>query len=374
MKKVLFVATVVKLHINAFHIPYLKMLKEMGWETAVAAHNDYDPPEACRIPYCDTFYDLPFSRSPFAKTNIKAYRELKKIINDGGYDVVHCHTPVGGVMARLAARQARRKGTKVFYTAHGFHFFSGAPLINWLLYYPVERALARLTDVIITINREDYERAKRFGAAQVSYMRGVGCNLARFSSADASKRALIRARLGIAEDAFVMLSVGELNRNKNHGLAIAALARMHEGKARLVICGEGAMRPEYEALARREGVAEQVTFAGYCENVEEYYQMADVFVFCSLREGLGMAVVEAMACGLPAVCVENRGTRDLILDGANGRLVPNDAQALSQALLQLEQSPQERMRFARQAHEDAQAFALESALESMRAIYRKNAP
>lgn len=114
MKKVLFVATVVKLHINAFHIPYLKMLKEMGWETAVAAHNDYDPPEACRIPYCDTFYDLPFSRSPFAKTNIKAYRELKKIINDGGYDVVHCHTPVGGVMARLAARQARRKGTKVF--------------------------------------------------------------------------------------------------------------------------------------------------------------------------------------------------------------------------------------------------------------------
>ncbi len=160
MKKVLFVATVVKTHIMQFHLPYLKMFQVAGWETAVASRNDYENPADCVIPYCDHFYDIPFERMPWKPKNVTAYGMLKQIIDSEHYDIIHCHTPVGALIARLAARDARKRGTRVIYTAHGFHFFTGAPLQNWLLFYPPERLLAPATDVLITINKEDYARAK----------------------------------------------------------------------------------------------------------------------------------------------------------------------------------------------------------------------
>ena len=138
MKKVLFVATVVKLHIMVFHIPYLEWFKKNGYEVHVAARNDYDNKDECIIPFCDRFHDLPFERSPIRKNNLQVYKDLKNIIDTEQYEIIHCHTPMGGAIGRLAARSARKKGTKVIYTAHGFHFFKGAPLVNWLAYYPAE--------------------------------------------------------------------------------------------------------------------------------------------------------------------------------------------------------------------------------------------
>ena len=181
MKKVLFVATVVKTHIMEFHIPYLKMFQDMGWETAVAARNDYEDPADCKIPFCDTYYDIPFERLPWKAANIKAYRELKAIIDREYFDIIHCHTPVGAMIARLAARDARKRGTKVIYTAHGFHFFKGAPVKNWLMFYPAEWLLAPLTDVLVTINKEDYALAKRkIHAKRIEYVPGVGVDTAKF--------------------------------------------------------------------------------------------------------------------------------------------------------------------------------------------------
>ena len=180
-KKVLFVATVVKTHMMQFHIPYLKMFQEMGWETAVASRNDYENPEDCKIPYCDTYYDIPFERLPWKPKNIQSYKMLKKIIDEGSYDIIHCHTPVGAMIARLAALSARKKGTKVIYTAHGFHFFKGAPLVNWLLFYPAEWLLAPVTDVLITINKEDHARAlKQLHAKRIEYVPGVGIHTEKF--------------------------------------------------------------------------------------------------------------------------------------------------------------------------------------------------
>ena len=152
-KRVLFVATVVKTHIMQFHIPYLKMFKEMGYETAVAARNDYENPDDCRIPYCDHFFDIPFQREPFHRDNIQCYKKLKTIIDEGDFSIVHCHTPVGGVLGRLAARKARKNGVHVMYTAHGFHFYNGAPLKNWILFYPIEKICSYFTDAIITIKK-----------------------------------------------------------------------------------------------------------------------------------------------------------------------------------------------------------------------------
>ena len=151
-KRVLIIATVVKTHIMQFHIPTLKLFKDMGWETAVAARNDYENPEDCQIPYCDRFYDIPFERSPFMPQNVECYKKLKDVIDQGDYQIIHCHTPVGGVLGRLAARKARKKGTRVLYTAHGFHFYQGAPLKNWLMYYPVEKLCSFFADDIITVS------------------------------------------------------------------------------------------------------------------------------------------------------------------------------------------------------------------------------
>ena len=311
MPKVLYVATVVKTHIMEFHIPYLKMLKEMGWETAVAARNDFDDPADCVIPYCDTYYDIPFERNPFKPGNIKAYKMLKAVIDEGNYDIIHCHTPVGAMLTRLAAQDARKKGSKVFYTAHGFHFYKGAPLINWLLFYPGERLLARKTDVLITITQEDFKRAKdKFKAGKVEYVPGVGVDLNRFKKGDPEKAVALRSELGIPADVTVFLSVGEVNVNKNHKVVIEALPEFPN--AWFVLCGRGPLIEEHRKFAESLGVSDRVIMTGYRTDVVDFYSMADIFVFPSLREGLPVALMEAMATELVCVAAKNRGTDDLL--------------------------------------------------------------
>ena len=336
MKKVLFVATVVKTHIMEFHIPYLKMLKEMGWETAVAARNDYENPTDCIIPYCDVYYDIPFERNPFKPVNFKAYINLKKVINEGNYDIIHCHTPVGAMLTRLAAADARKKGSIVFYTAHGFHFYRGAPAINWLAYYPVEKWLAKKTDVLITINKEDYERAKaKFKTPRIEYVPGVGIDVNKFSRLpyDRSEK---RKELGLKDSDFVLLSVGELIERKNHRTVIQSLAELKAfGKlnnVQYLICGIGILNEDLKQLAVDLGVADHVHFLGYRNDVSAICNCSDVFVFMSLQEGLPVALMEAMACGLPAICSKIRGNTDLIKDHTNGVFAENTPLAVSEAI------------------------------------------
>lgn len=313
MPKILYVATVVKTHIMEFHIPYLKMLKDMGWETAVAARNDYENPQECNIPYCDTFFDIPFERQPFKSGNIKAYKRLKRIIDNGNYDIIHCHTPVGAMITRLAAREARKRGTKVFYTAHGFHFYKGAPLLNWILYYPVEKWLSHMTDVLITITHEDYERANRkFKSVKVEYVPGVGIDIKRFGKGSPERSVELRSELGIPDSATVLLSVGEVNANKNHKVVIQVLP--YFPNMYFVICGQGSLINEHRELAEELGVSNRVIMTGYRNDVVDFYNMANVFVFPSFREGLPVALMEAIASGLICVASRNRGSDDLIID------------------------------------------------------------
>lgn len=312
MKAVLYVATVVKTHIMEFHIPYLKMLKDMGIKTAVAARNDYDNPADCSIPYCDEFYDIPFERNPFHPGNAKAYKALKKVIDEGEYDIIHCHTPVGGMLTRLAAKDARRKGSKVFYTAHGFHFYTGAPLINWIAYYPVERWLAKKTDVLVTIAKEDYQRGQKFKTGKIVYIPGIGIDIHKFHQDQLEDKAEFKRSLGIPEGVSVLLSVGEINKNKNHQIVIKALPDFPD--VWYVICGQGPEVDNCRKLAKQLGVADRVVFPGYRTDVELFYQMADIFVFPSLREGLPVALMEAMASKMICVVSRNRGTDDLLED------------------------------------------------------------
>ena len=369
MKKVLFVATLVKNHIAEFHLPYLKLFQDMGWQTAVAAKNDYENPADCVIPYCDVFYDVPFERSPLKKGNLTAYRRVKRIIREGGYDIIHCHTPVGAAVARLAARKARKNGSKVIYTAHGFHFYKGAPWLNWLVYFPVEWLLSPLTDVLITINREDYERAKRLlRAKKVVYIPGVGIDTARFRG-NAEKGAALRRELGIPDEAAVLLSVGDLNKNKNHRAVLEALARMENRNLHYVVCGRGPLKEELEAFAREKGLGDRVRFVGYRNDIPAFYAMADVFVFPSFREGLSVSVMEAMASGLPIVCSRIRGNTDMVEDGVNGYLMePGDPDSIAGALRRLE-NREKREEISRNNLEKAEIYSLGVIAEQYRQLY-----
>lgn len=322
MKRVLFVATVVRLHINVFHQPYIRWFHEQGWQVDVAANNDYDRPEDCVIPCCDHFYCMPFERSPLKKGNLDAYRQLKKLLDKEHYDIIHCHTPMGSVVARLAAGSARNRGTKVIYTAHGFHFFRGAPLVNWLLYYPVERLLAHRTDLLITMNREDDRRARTFAAKRTALVNGVGVNIDRFYEPSPEEISAVRQELGLEKDDICALSVAQLIPRKNHATLIRAVAKLDDPHFHLFICGDGQQEDELRQLARSLGVESQIRFLLWRQDVDRLCRAADLFLFAPLQEGLPVALMEAMACGLPIVASDVRGNCDLIDDGKGGFLLP----------------------------------------------------
>ncbi|MGN7385522.1 glycosyltransferase family 4 protein [Sporosarcina sp. SAFN-015] len=336
MKKVLFVATVVKKHIMVFHLPYLKWFKENGYEVHVCAHNDYEDKEDCKIPFCDKYYNLPFSRSPSNLSNIRSYKLLKDIIEDNCYSIIHCHTPVGGALARLAARKSRRKETKVVYTAHGFHFYKGAPIKHWILFYPVELFLSKFTDIIITINNEDYLIADKFKKnTRVEYIPGVGINTKKFRP-DLKDRKDLVEDLNIPVGSVVILSVGELNRNKNHQVMIRALKSINKENVYYLISGVGEELENLRSLAIKLGVHNRVKFLGYRHDLADIYSQVDIFVFPSYREGLSLSLMEAMSSGLPIICSNIRGNNELIIDGIGGYLLnPNDVNGFKSKLIKL---------------------------------------
>lgn len=325
MKKVLFVATVVRLHINMFHKPFIKWFHDQGWQVDVAANNDYENKDECIIPYCDNFYCIPFERSPIKKGNLIAYKQLKQLIDSNNYDIIHCHTPMGSVITRLAVGKARRNGTKVVYTAHGFHFYNGSPMLNWLVYYPIERILAHRTDLLITMNQEDYKRALKFRARKVVKVNGVGLDLNKFKMISDDAKQRIRKKLNLREDDFFAISVAQLIKRKNHIVLIEAVAKLNNPKFHLFICGDGIQEKELKKKVNELNLQNQIHFLGFRKDIYQLCSAADLFLFASLQEGLPVAIMEAMACGLPIIASEIRGNTDLITAEKGGYLVqPTD--------------------------------------------------
>ena len=319
MKKVLFVATVTK-HINTFHIPYLKWFKEQGYEVHVASNGNE------KIEYCDKHYDLPFERFPIKKNNFKTYKELKKIIDDNSYEIVHCHTPVGGVLTRLAARKARKNGTRVIYTAHGFHFYKGAPLLNWIIYYPIEKICARWTDILITIVKEDYEIAKKKlkKAKQIEHIYGIGMNTERFEKDfTIEEKQEIKNKLGIKKEDTVFSYVAELNKNKNQILLIDVIKELKKENpnVKLLLVGDGPLMNHYKEYTKKNNLEDNIKILGIRKDVNEILSITDIYLASSIREGLPVNVMEAMYKGLPVIATNNRGHRELVKNNENGFIV-----------------------------------------------------
>lgn len=369
MKKVLYIATVAQKHINVFHIPFLKMLQNDGYKTYVAAANDTDQ-ENLTIPHCDEYVEIDFKRNPLHPGNLVAYHKLKKFIDQNTFEIIHCHTPVGGLLGRLAARKARKNGTRIFYTAHGFHFYKGAPLINWLLYYPVEKFCSRLTDVLITINDEDFALAKsKMKAKRTEHVPGVGIDSVNINSADFNKNAK-RHELEIPTEAFLITSVGEINKNKNHEVVIRAIAKLSNDRIHYAIVGIGPLQKKLTKLSEKLGVSSRIHFLGYRNDVAEIYKASDVCCFPSIREGLPLAPLEGMACGLPIVAADNRGTRCFMKNGENGFMCKsNSASEFAQALKTLISNVGLQKKFSQEAIVTASKYSRDNILKAIRALY-----
>lgn len=327
--KILYVTTISDT-VNAFLIPHIKMLVDKGHQVDVAFRTEQIVKSeilsfGCKI------YDLPMQRSPLALSNFIAYKVLKNIIISEGYDLVHTHTPVASTIVRLVCRKLIN--VKVYYTAHGFHFYKGAPLINWLVYYPIEKWLSRYTDTLITINKEDFERAKTsLKSKKVKYVPGVGLNVDKFVNINIDIIAK-RNKLGISQDKFTVLSVGELNKNKNHETIIKAIAKLNNPNINYVICGKGKHEFYLKKISKNLGIEDSIIFLGFRNDIAEICKICDIFVFPSIREGLPVSLMEAMASGLPVVCSNIRGNNDLISNERGGFLRnSNDSDGFAEAI------------------------------------------
>ena len=324
-KRVLMLATTAAM-IEQFNKNNIAILNEMGIKVDVIGNFYEGNPiseerlEEFKSWICErggNCYNYPATRKPYDfLNNFRAYKKAVEIIKKNRYLFIHCHNPIGAVIGRLAGHST---GTKVIYTAHGFHFYDGAPLTNWLLYYPVEKWLSKYTDTIITINKEDYKRAKdKFYAKNVKYIPGIGVDTKRFEDKHAGSE--IRKDLGINPNDVVILSVGELNKNKNHEVVIKALGKLNRKDIYYIIAGKGALDSYLIQVAREVKIEDKVKLVGFRSDIENYFNAADLFILPSIREGLNVSLMEAMASGLPCIAGKIRGNVDLIDSGKGGYL------------------------------------------------------
>lgn len=374
---VLIVSSVASM-IHNFNLPNIELLLATGADVHVACNfrdgNTIPPDHVDRL-RADLaargvgLHQIDFSRRvAFVSRHARAFRQLDALAAELEPALMHCHSPIGGAITRLVAR---RRGVRVIYTAHGFHFSAGAPLSHWLTYYPVEWWLSRHTDVLVTVNDEDYQRARRLRAREVASSPGVGVDLSRFAVSPLTRQAA-RERLGLAPGDVCLLSVGELNRNKNHEVVIRALAALNAPRLRYLICGRGALHESLTEVAETLSVSHIVTLLGYQQDVERLYAAADIFVVPSRREGLPIALVEAMASGLPCIGSRVRGVTDLLGPHSPDLLVdPTDVQGFTEALRLLLEDEGRREQESGSNLRHAQNYSVDAAMRVIGVVYAR---
>jgi glycosyltransferase involved in cell wall biosynthesis len=373
MSKKALIVTRVSGFVPQFEMNNVKILQEMGYEIHYAANFDvvvYGRDNARLRGTGIKRHHIPFGRSPWSRDVWRCYKQLKQLMLNEEFDLIHCHMPMTGVLARKAAERVRRitgRQVPVLYTAHGFHFYKGAPPANWV-YAPIEKHYARYTDRLLLINEEDYKRGQRFPVrGEVFYIPGIGVQPMPPADPDFD----IHKVYDIPPENRILVSVGELTERKNHELLILAMDRFRRENLTCLICGTGPLEESLRRMVREMHLEDKVIFAGYCEQIPDVLRQADFFAFPSKQEGLPAAMMEAMQAGLPILAQDIRGCHDLIEDGAGGFLfeeyLPEDYVRGIRYFLKY---PQEAERMGAWNRERIRAFTIDRVDARMREIYR----
>lgn len=344
---------------NSFSKAAIMAANDMGWELHMGINRNH-PEKVSSKDYDIKFYDQHTYRSIFAIwDNWKAYKNLCHYLNDNPeIEVIHCNTPIGGVVGRLAGKRYRKI---VIYTAHGFHFYKGAPLFHRTILKWIEKWLAHYTDVLITINQEDYETSQKFrlkNGGKSVYVPGVGIDLSPFGLLSYSERERKRSELGLSQKDFVLISIGDLNDNKNTATIISALKTTTED-CHLLVCGQGPLKQKLTDLAKEIGVDSRCHFLGYRKDIKELLYASDTFIMASKREGLPRSTMEAMATGLPCIVSDIRGNKDLIEYDKGGFLItPTDILGYSNAINKLKDNIELRIAMSEYNREKIKEFEI----------------
>jgi glycosyltransferase EpsD len=368
MKKVLFISN--HAGFSKFNAPYMAWFKGQDWIV-----DNVSP--GIEVGQVDNQYDIAITRNPCSLNNILAYKAIKKIILKNKYNIVHCHTPAGGVLGRLCAKMARKNGAIVVYTCHGFHFCKGSSFLSWIVYYTVEKYLSYYTDCIVTINQEDYILAKnRFHAQNVYKINGVGVNLQRFKSISSTNKRILRKEYNFGYDDFIVIYVAQFIARKNHAFLINQLVPLMKNIAHLKVLlvggGDISFVEKYKAMIKEYMLQDIVFFMGYRTDVENLYALSDILISVSQREGLPQNLIEGMACGLPVVCSNIRGHVDVINHSTNGFLFPlNEPRKMSEYIYQLFSDVNLRNTIARKNIIDVQKFSVVNSVSDMAEIYKQ---
>lgn len=374
-KKILYILNIAN-RVNNFSYTSMLAAQELGFDYHIAGNWGYksdDERIADEKKYNIHIYQIDFVRAPYHPGNIKAYKQLDSIISREKFDIIHCNTPIGGVVGRLLGK--KHKVPTVIYQAHGFHFFKGAPILNWILYYPIEKWLAHYTDSLITINHEDFDRAKSLklrNNGSVYYVPGVGIDRMLFSDFCLTGKKEKLRKLKLPNNAFVLISVGELNKNKNVGTILCSIKKMNNSNIHFLICGKGKEFFRLKRVAKELGIENNVHFLGFRTDVIELYSVANAFILSSCREGLSRSIMEAMASGLPCVVSNIRGNVDLITDGEGGFLCdPKDSKGFAEKiqLLFLNRKVCESMRIKN--IEKIKEFDIDSSKNALTKVYKE---
>ena len=372
MKRALVTATVFGF-LN-FEKSDIEILQSMGYEVHTATNmyeanwlqdnGTYDNNPIVR-------HQIDFGRSPFSLDNIKAYRQLKLLLRENHFDIIHCHTPVAAVITRLAAKKTRKKGTYVIYTCHGFHFHKTSAKKDWIMYYPIEKFLSHYTDMIITINKEDYGVIQGFKVKEKKYIPGVGIDSEHIHNLNAERTEILE-EFGIPADAFVILVIGELSERKNQAVILKAIQKTGDDSIYCIFCGTGYKEKEYKDMAADLGISNRVIFAGHRshESVMQICHAVDIGAIPSRIEGLGLAGIEILAAGKPLVGANIQGINDYLIPDETGySFAPDDSDGFAKGIIKLKNDKSAYENCSGNAYATAQKFDIKTVRELMKEIY-----
>lgn len=376
MKKMLMIASVPSM-IGQFNMNNIQILINLGFEVEVACDwgdrsvwtdekvNDLKE----KLNALDVIYhQIDYSRSPFSiGCHIKSYKQTLKLLRENSYEFVHCHTPIASAVTRLACKKTN---TKCIYTAHGFHFYKGAPIKNWIIFYPIEKWLSKYTDVLITINMEDYNRAKeRFKMKKIYRVPGVGINYNKFYECVVN-RDEYRKKLNIYPNDFVILSVGELCDRKNHITIMKSVKKLDDITVKYLVVGKGSEQEYLQNYINREELNSQIQLLGFRTDIPELCKASDIFAFPSKREGLGLAAIEAMASGIPIITSDINGINDYSKNYITGfKCNPNDISSFANYIKILKDDMSLRNKMIKNNLEIAKKYDLKEVDKIMMEIY-----
>lgn len=374
MAKILFVANI-HAHFNAFHLPYIEWLIDCGHEVHVAAGGP-----STKVNFAQKQFYIPVQRTAFSFKNLKAIKELKKILEGEKYDYIHCHTPIASVVARLAARRlVTESKLKILYTAHGLHFYKGAPILRWLIYYPIEKFLSRYTEALITINQEDFELVhnRNFSNRFTFKIPGIGFKKETLMQTNSSIRLKLRQQYGYDDGDFILIYLARFSKDKNHEFVIKNASSLKKiiPRIKIVFAGDGPQLNSMKKIAKKLGVSDCISFLGFRNDVKQLIALSNIGVSSSKREGFGINIAEEMYAGLPVVAAINRGHKEMIISGYNGFLFDlKKPEEFISYIVELYSSPELQERISNAAMQSIEAYSVDNAKKQMIDIYKQLIP